>query len=175
MPAALPSVLWSPPFPESSTSSPLPQDALSAPELHTRHLSRSHSALGAAGDAARCPHFPAEEPGEDLRGWGLALSRPPPCASQAWCRPQPSFPASRGHPLGGTEPFAPVSPIPGISPASPSPAACSKRLTLPLPGCLLHLISQGPHPFHKIQWLITYDYSIVSCLLSSITIKLQLQ
>lgn len=53
MPAALPSVLWSPPFPESSTSSPLPQDALSAPELHTRHLSRSHSALGAAGDAAR--------------------------------------------------------------------------------------------------------------------------
>lgn len=54
MPAALPSVLWSPPFPESSTSFlHAPQDALSAPELHTRHLSRSHSALGAAGDAAR--------------------------------------------------------------------------------------------------------------------------
>lgn len=174
MPAALPSVLWSPPFPESSTSSSPPRPGRPL-RPGTAHSSPQPIPQCPRRSRRRCPHFPAEEPGEDLRGWGLALSRPPPCASQAWCRPQPSFPASRGHPLGGTEPFAPVSPIPGISPASPSPAACSKRLTLPLPGCLLHLISQGPHSFHKIQWLITYDYSIVLCLLSSITIKLQLQ
>lgn len=119
MPAALPSVLWSPPFPESSTSSPPPPGRPLRPG--TAHSSPQPIPQCPRRSRRRCPHFPAEEPGEDLRGWGLALSRPPPCASQAWCRPQPSFPASRGHPLGGDRTLCPCVPDPRNLTRQPQP------------------------------------------------------
>lgn len=72
MPAALPSVLWSPPFPESSTSFPPPPRPGRPLRPGTAHSSPQPIPQCPRRSKRRCPHFPAEEPGEDLRGWGLA-------------------------------------------------------------------------------------------------------